>query len=81
MPSFTAIVAERAAPCSDPGGEHDAALADRPIARKPIEREGLNARIEHAVDECEKMLAGVDDEQKYKIVRGNAIRMLELDRV
>jgi len=30
---------------------------------------------------CDKMLAGIDDEQKYKIVRGNAIRMLELDRV
>jgi len=31
---------------------------------------------------CEKMLAAVDDEQqKYKILRGNAIRMLELDRV
>jgi len=32
-------------------------------------------------EDCEKMLAYVDDEQKYKIVRGNAIRMLELDRV
>jgi predicted TIM-barrel fold metal-dependent hydrolase len=30
---------------------------------------------------CEKMLADVDDEQSYKILRGNAIRMLELDRV
>jgi len=30
---------------------------------------------------CEKMLAEVDDERKYKILRGNAIRMLKLDRV
>jgi predicted TIM-barrel fold metal-dependent hydrolase len=30
---------------------------------------------------CEKVLAGLTDEQKYKILRGNAIRMLELDRV
>jgi predicted TIM-barrel fold metal-dependent hydrolase len=31
---------------------------------------------------CEQMLAAVEDEQqKYKILRGNAIRMLELDRV
>jgi predicted TIM-barrel fold metal-dependent hydrolase len=30
---------------------------------------------------CEKILAGVDDDTAYKILRGNAIRMLELDRV
>ena len=30
---------------------------------------------------CEKMLADVDEELQYKILRGNAIRMLELDRV
>ena len=30
---------------------------------------------------CEKMLEGVTEEQAYKIVRGNAITMLELDRV
>jgi predicted TIM-barrel fold metal-dependent hydrolase len=30
---------------------------------------------------CEKMLEGMTDEHKYKILRGNAIRMLELDRV
>jgi predicted TIM-barrel fold metal-dependent hydrolase len=30
---------------------------------------------------CEKILEGLTDEQKYKILRGNAIRMLELDRV
>jgi len=29
----------------------------------------------------EKMLAGFDDEVKYKVLRGNAIKMLELDRV
>ncbi len=29
----------------------------------------------------EKMLAGFDDEVAYKVLRGNAIRMLELDRV
>jgi len=28
---------------------------------------------------CEKMLAEVDDEQRYKILRGNAIRMLGLE--
>jgi hypothetical protein len=27
------------------------------------------------------MLVGVAEEQRYKILRGNAIRMLELDRV
>ena len=31
---------------------------------------------------CEKMLEPVkSDEQRYKILRGNAIRMLELDRI
>jgi predicted TIM-barrel fold metal-dependent hydrolase len=30
---------------------------------------------------CEKVLEGVPEEQRYKILRGNAIRMLELDRV
>jgi predicted TIM-barrel fold metal-dependent hydrolase len=29
----------------------------------------------------EKMLAGFDDETAYKVLRGNAIRMLDLDRV
>ena len=29
----------------------------------------------------EKMLAGFDDEVAYKVLRGNAIKMLELDRV
>ena len=30
---------------------------------------------------CEKILAGLDEATAYKILRGNAIRMLELDRV
>ena len=30
---------------------------------------------------AEKMVAGLDDEAVYKILRGNAIKMLELDRV
>jgi len=30
---------------------------------------------------CEKMLAGFDEEVAYKVLRGNAIKMLELDRV
>jgi predicted TIM-barrel fold metal-dependent hydrolase len=29
----------------------------------------------------EKLLAGVDDDVAYKVLRGNAIRMLELDRI
>ena len=29
---------------------------------------------------CEKILTGLDDDAKYKILRGNAITMLELDR-
>ena len=29
----------------------------------------------------EKMLADFDDDVAYKVLRGNAIRMLELDRV
>jgi predicted TIM-barrel fold metal-dependent hydrolase len=31
--------------------------------------------------ECAAMVAGLTDEQRYKVVRGNAIRMLDLDRV
>jgi predicted TIM-barrel fold metal-dependent hydrolase len=34
----------------------------------------------HSVAYAEKILAEVDDDVAYKIVRGNAIRMLELDR-
>jgi predicted TIM-barrel fold metal-dependent hydrolase len=30
---------------------------------------------------CEKVLAGLTEQQQYDILRGNAIRMLELDRV
>ena len=30
---------------------------------------------------CERILEGLTDEQKYNILRGNAIRMLSLDRV
>ena len=29
----------------------------------------------------EKMLAGFDDEVAYKVLRGNAIKMLELDSI
>ena len=32
-------------------------------------------------DEVEKMTASLTDEQRYKVLRGNAIRMLDLDRV
>jgi predicted TIM-barrel fold metal-dependent hydrolase len=34
----------------------------------------------HSREYVEKMLAGFDDEVAYKVLRGNAIRMLELDR-
>ena len=33
----------------------------------------------HTKEVAEKMFAGLDDETIYKIVRGNAIRMLHLD--
>ena len=49
--------------------------ASRPTTRTPTRR-GRTRRTY-----CEKMLEGFTDEQKYKILRGNAIRMLELDRV
>jgi predicted TIM-barrel fold metal-dependent hydrolase len=29
----------------------------------------------------EKMIVGLTDEQAYKVLRGNAIKMLELDRI
>ena len=32
-------------------------------------------------EEIERMSAGLTDEQRYKVLRGNAIRMLDLDRV
>jgi predicted TIM-barrel fold metal-dependent hydrolase len=32
-------------------------------------------------EEVERMTAGLTDEQRYKVLRGNAIRMLDLDRV
>ncbi len=35
----------------------------------------------HSKSYVEKMLAGFDDEVKYKVLRGNAIKMLELDRI
>jgi len=35
----------------------------------------------HTKEYVEKMLADYDDEVAYKVLRGNAIRMLELDRV
>ena len=52
----------------------------------PVPRDGgLNQRHVSILAEleghCEKVLEGVPDEQRYKILRGNAIRMLELDRV
>jgi predicted TIM-barrel fold metal-dependent hydrolase len=31
-------------------------------------------------EEVERMTAGLTDEQRYKVLRGNAIRMLDLDR-
>jgi len=34
----------------------------------------------NTVEEVQKMLAGVPDDLAYKVVRGNAIKMLELDR-
>jgi hypothetical protein len=32
-------------------------------------------------EEVERMTAGLTEEQRYKVLRGNAIRMLDLDRV
>jgi predicted TIM-barrel fold metal-dependent hydrolase len=32
-------------------------------------------------EEVEKMTGGLTEEQRYKVLRGNAIRMLDLDRV
>ncbi len=32
-------------------------------------------------EEVERMTAALTDEQRYKVLRGNAIRMLDLDRV
>jgi predicted TIM-barrel fold metal-dependent hydrolase len=34
-----------------------------------------------ASEEAERMTASLTDEQRYKVLRGNAIRMLDLDRV
>jgi predicted TIM-barrel fold metal-dependent hydrolase len=34
-----------------------------------------------AADEAARMTAGLTEEQRYKVLRGNAIRMLDLDRV
>jgi hypothetical protein len=47
-------------------------------ASRPTTRTGTTAELEGY---CEKVLEGVPEEQRYKILRGNAIRMLELDRV
>jgi predicted TIM-barrel fold metal-dependent hydrolase len=33
-----------------------------------------------AREEAERMTAALTDEQRYKVLRGNAIRMLDLDR-
>ena len=35
----------------------------------------------HSKEYIEKMLADFDDDVCYKVLRGNAIKMLELDRV
>jgi len=32
-------------------------------------------------EEVERMTAGLTEAQRYKVLRGNAIRMLDLDRV
>ncbi len=32
-------------------------------------------------EEVERMTAALTEEQRYKVLRGNAIRMLDLDRV
>jgi hypothetical protein len=34
-----------------------------------------------AREEAERMTAALTDAQRYKVLRGNAIRMLDLDRV
>jgi predicted TIM-barrel fold metal-dependent hydrolase len=34
-----------------------------------------------AHEEVARMTAGLTDEQRYKVLRGNAIHMLDLDRV
>ena len=57
-----------------PGGRRQHLLRDR----LPAHRHDV-AELEGQY--IEKMLAGFDDEVAYKVLRGNAIRMLELDRV
>ena len=49
--------------------------ASRPTTRTP------NTTCPYSEAYIEKLCVGLADDQAYKILRGNAIKMLELDRV